>query len=56
MGYLAYVYCDKCGVKYENRVRYPKKELVRHMRREGWSIGNYDLCPDCKIKWKKNRR
>jgi NAD-dependent SIR2 family protein deacetylase len=48
MGFIANVYCDKCGARYTNSSYYLKKDVVRHMRRQGWTMGKYDICPDCK--------
>jgi len=46
------IYCDGCGVGLRYSGCIGKTHIQRWARKDGWSIGKYDLCPDCK----KNRK
>lgn len=45
--------CDVCGkMLYYKRI-YGKGELTRMLRKNGWSVGEYTKCKDCRPKPKK---
>ena len=49
------IYCDKCrkagpGVAYENH-----DDLTECAEIDGWSVGDSDLCSDCKPKKKRRK-
>lgn len=45
--YQACVMCDICGDNYIEAF-WTQKELIRELRRLGWSIGKKVVCPKCK--------
>ena len=50
-------YCDQCGKEYSYTACYKdflpsKAQLIRLIRVNGWSVGKYILCPNCRRKKK----
>lgn len=37
--------CDQC--RFWERASAPKKEMMKRLRKEGWSFGKMTLCPAC---------
>ena len=52
MGFITGIQCDGCGLEMFFASIEPKWLLVDRARKEGWSIGKWNLCPECK----KHRR
>ncbi len=42
------IYCDGCGDTLHYNGCVGKNLMQRLARKNGWSIGKYDLCPKCK--------
>lgn len=42
------MYCDGCGEIRHYNGCVGKILMVRLARKDGWSIGKWDLCPSCK--------
>ena len=40
--------CDVCKGKFYTDATGTKKEMIRRLRNNGWSIGKKVICPDCK--------
>jgi len=47
--YQAYAMCDECGDSYTEAF-WTQRELIKDLRRQGWSIGKKVLCPECRQK------
>lgn len=45
--------CDKCGRVQEYSAIISKHGLTMVARRDGWSVGTYVLCPNCRRGKKK---
>lgn len=43
--------CDRCN--FWERTSIPKKEMMKRLRKEGWSIGKMTLCPVCNGRFRK---
>ena len=43
--------CDRC--RFWERASIPKKEMMKWLRKEGWSIGKKVLCPACNGRFHK---
>lgn len=55
MSFETDVHCDGCGETiYISRI-VPKWLITEKARSEGWSIGKYHLCPECKKKRRQLR-
>ena len=50
MSFETSVYCDGCGDTVYILSIAPKWMIVKRARENGWSIGKYHLCPECKKK------
>lgn len=44
------MYCDGCGALRHFNGAVGKNLMERLARKDGWSIGKYHLCPECKEK------
>lgn len=44
------MYCDGCGEIRHYSGCVTKSLMQRLARKDGWSIGKYDLCPECRKK------
>lgn len=42
--------CDKCGELYGMFSNDTKKNVRQYARRDGWTCGKRDLCPECNNK------
>lgn len=42
------VYCDGCGETLHIHGIWNKGSITLYARKNGWSVGKYDLCPNCK--------
>lgn len=42
------MYCDGCGAIRHYNGCIGKVYMKRWARKDGWSIGKWDLCPNCK--------
>lgn len=52
MGFITGIQCDGCGLEMFFASIEPKWLITDRARKEGWSIGKWHLCPECK----KHRR
>lgn len=43
--------CDRCN--FWERTSIPKKEMMKLLRKEGWSFGKRALCPVCNGRFRK---
>lgn len=41
--------CDGCKIIYDDRPRYPKKDVLRAAWKDGWIISGAHLCPACAL-------
>ena len=59
MSFETDIHCDGCGetvyICYHDYVA-TKKLMIAKARENGWSIGKYHLCPDCKAKREKLKK
>lgn len=47
------MYCDGCNkVIHHDSIR-TKGSMIRSARKQGWSVGKWDLCPYCRKNKKK---
>lgn len=45
------VRCDQCS--FWELASIPKKEMMKRLRKEDWSIGKRVLCPVCNGRWRR---
>lgn len=50
MGFCTEMVCDVCTTCITRTTIMTKKDMIRIARNQGWSVGKYHLCPDCKKK------
>ena len=48
MGFCTEIVCDACSNCLTRGRIVTKGSMVRMARGQGWSVGKYHLCPDCK--------
>ena len=50
MAFCSEIVCDGCGVSISIMRIATKGEMIRLARSDGWSVGKWELCPDCRRK------
>lgn len=50
MSVFTVIECDKCGSRIVFNRHVPKYRAIDLTRRDGWTSGKRDLCPECKSK------
>lgn len=59
MSFETDIHCDSCGASvyicHHDYVA-TKKIMIKKARENGWAIGKYHLCPDCKGKREKLKK
>ena len=53
MAFCTEIICDACASCITIGTIATKGSMVRTARKQGWSIGKYALCPECKKKRKQ---
>ena len=42
------IVCDVCALCITRQTIVTKGDMIKIARKNGWSVGKYHLCPDCK--------
>lgn len=50
MGFCTEIVCDACSVCITRGAIESKGHMISLARKQGWSVGKYHLCPECKKK------
>lgn len=50
MGFCTEIVCDVCASCITRGTIVTKGNMIKIARKNGWSVGKYHLCPDCKKK------
>lgn len=53
MAFCTEIVCDACSDCITKGRLCTKGQMIRNARDQGWSIGKYHLCPECKKKRKQ---
>lgn len=48
MAFCTEIVCDACGICITKNTLRTKGQMIHIARQEGWSIGKYHLCPECR--------